>query len=50
MADIHPWHSHGHLKCHAEILQLLEEHRALEKAHHFVTVYESVLIPRLYSG
>lgn len=49
MADT-PLHSHEHLKHHAEILQLLERDKALEKPHHFVSVYESVLIPRLYSG
>lgn len=45
-----PLHSHEHLKHHAEIPQLLEEDKALEKPHHFVSIYDSVLIPRLYSG
>lgn len=44
-------HGHGcHLKCYSEILRYLQEDKALEKPHHFVSVYEAVLIPRLYSG
>lgn len=45
-----PLHSHGHLKRYAEILQFLQEDKALEKPRHFVSIYESMLIPRLYSG
>lgn len=52
MADP-PLHSHGHrchLKRHAEILRFLQEDKALEEPHNSVSVYEAVLIPRLYSG